>query len=120
MGELLQESACIMSSNEVEALAQRVVNKLVSGYFPQKVILFGSYAYGVPDRDSDIDLLIIKDTSERFFDRLTAVRKVVAGTHKGVPIDFLVLTPEELEERLQAGDQFISEILEKGRVVYAA
>ena len=109
-----------MSSNDVEGPAQKVVDKLVSTYSPQKVILFGSYAYGTPDKDSDIDLLIIKDTHERFFDRLTAVRKAVAGTHRGVPIDPLVLTPEEVEERIQAGDQFIGEILEKGRVVYAA
>ncbi len=109
-----------MFSNNIEELAQRVVDKLVSSYFPQKVILIGSYAYGMPDKDSDIDLLIIKDTHERFFDRLTAVRKAVAGTHKGVPIDPLVLTPEEVEERIQAGDQFIGEILEKGRVVFGA
>ena len=109
-----------MSSNDIKELAQRVVDKLVSSYAPQKVILFGSYAYGTPDRDSDIDLLIVKDTPERFFDRLTTVRKVVAGTHNGVPIDLLVLTPKEVEAKLQAGDQFIGEILEKGRVVYAA
>ena len=109
-----------MGSKNFEEMAQRVVDSLVSGYSPQKVILFGSYAYGTPDRDSDIDLLIIQDTPERFFDRLTTVRKIVAGTHKGVPIDLLVLTPKEVEERLKAGDQFIGEILEKGRVVYAA
>jgi predicted nucleotidyltransferase len=101
-----------------EELVQRLVKKLVSDYSPQRVILFGSYAYGTPGRDSDIDLLIIKDTQESFFDRLTRVRKVVSGTHKGVPFDPLVLTPDELEARLQADDQFIEEILEKGRVVY--
>ena len=109
-----------MSSNDIEELAQRVIDRLVSDYAPQKVILFGSYAYGTPDRDSDIDLLIIKDRPERFFDRLTTVRKVVAGTHKGVPMDLLVLTPKEVKERLKAGDQFIGEILGKGRLVYAA
>ena len=41
-----------------------ILEKIVAGYAPQKVILFGSYAYGEPDEDSDIDLLIIKDTNE--------------------------------------------------------
>ena len=109
-----------MSSKNNEELVQRVVKKLVSDYSPLKIILFGSYAYGLPDSDSDIDLLIIKDTQESFFDRLTIVRKVVSGTHRGIPFDPLVLTPGEVEVRLQARDQFIEEILEKGRVVYAS
>jgi predicted nucleotidyltransferase len=103
-----------------ERVVHRLVEKLVSGYSPQKVILFGSYAYGTPGIDSDIDLLIIKDTQESFFERLTRVRKVVSDTHKGIPFDPLVLIPDELETRLQAGDQFIDEILAKGRVVYEA
>jgi uncharacterized protein len=109
-----------MAALNCEELVQRVVQKLVSGYAPRKVILFGSYAFGAPDGDSDIDLLIIKDTPEGFFDRLATVRKVVAGTHRGVPLDPLVYTPDEVEARLQAGDQFIEEVLERGRVVYAA
>ena len=107
-----------MSDRSNEELVQRVVEKLVSGYAPQKVVLFGSYAYGTPDRDSDIDLLIIKDTEERFFARLSRVRATVSGTHKGVPFDPLVLTTDELEARLRIGDQFIQEILEKGQILY--
>lgn len=109
-----------MSDLNCEELVQRVVHKLVSGYAPRKVILFGSYAYRAPDGDSDIDLLIIKDTPEGSFDRLATVRKVVAGTHRGVPLDPLVYTPDEVEARLQAGEQFIEDVLEKGRVIYAA
>jgi predicted nucleotidyltransferase len=109
-----------VSNKYSEELVRRVVKKLVSDYSPQRIILFGSYAYGTPDLDSDIDLLIIKDTQESFFDRLTRVRKVVSGTHRGIPFDPLVLTSDEIKSRLRAGDQFIEEILEKGRVVYDA
>jgi predicted nucleotidyltransferase len=102
-----------------EETVQLLVKRLVAEYAPQKVVLFGSWAYGTPDRDSDIDLLIIKDTSDSFFDRLARVREAVSGVHKGIPLDPLVLTPQELEARLRAGDQFIAEILKRGRVLYA-
>jgi predicted nucleotidyltransferase len=73
----------------------------------------------VSHRDSDIDLLIIKDSPENFFERLTKVRQAVSGLHKGIPFDPIVLTPGEVEARLRAGDQLIGEILEKGQVLYA-
>lgn len=50
--------------DEVPHIIQDILEKIIAGYAPQKVILFGSYAYGEPDEDSDIDLLIIKDTNE--------------------------------------------------------
>ena len=99
---------------------RKIVEKLVAGYSPQKVILFGSHAFGEPDSDSDIDLLIIKDTQESFFDRLTSARRAVSGAHKGVPLDILVFTPQELEARLKRGDQFLAEIFENGQLLYAA
>lgn len=108
------------SSSEVGAIIQRMVEKIVSDYAPQKVILYGSYAYGTPHRDSDIDLLIIKDTPERFLDRWVAVRRLLTGMHRSLPLEPLVLTPQELEDRLAVGDQFIAEILRKGKVLYAA
>ena len=99
---------------------KKIVQRLVTGYPPEKIILFGSYAYGQPDADSDIDLLIIKATEERFFDRLHTVRRVTAGTHPHIPIEPIVLTPAEVQERLKAGDQFLSEILQRGEVLYAS
>lgn len=97
-----------------------MVARLVAHYAPQKIILFGSYAHGEPDEDSDIDLLIIKETSERFLDRMTTVRRLTQGTHRFIPFDPIVLTPSELEERLRIGDQFIAGIVEKGKLLYAA
>ena len=51
---------------EVKHITREIVDRLVAEYSPERVILFGSYAYGNPDADSDIDLLIIKNTAERF------------------------------------------------------
>ncbi len=105
---------------EIEAVIQGILAKLLTGYAPQKVILFGSYAYGNPRPDSDIDLLIIKDTSERFIDRWVTVRKILSDPTRKVPLETLVLTPQELSERLAIGDQYLAEIMEKGEVLYAA
>ena len=104
----------------IRSVIQEIVRRLVEGYGPQKIILFGSYAYGRPEEDSDIDLLIVKKTDERFLDRLFRVRQVVAGTHPQIPFEPIVLTPEELEQRLRIGDQFIAEIVQKGDILYAA
>jgi predicted nucleotidyltransferase len=98
----------------------KFVELVVAGYRPDKIILFGSYAYGKPSADSDLDLLIIKKTSERFIDRWTNVRMIVSDPKRTIPIEPLVLTPEEVEERLAMGDQFIEEIITKGEVLYAA
>ena len=102
------------------AVIQKIVERLVAEYPPQKIILFGSYAYGQPDPDSDIDLLIIKATGEGFLERLHTVRRVTGGTHPSVPFDPIVLTPTEMADRLEAGDQFLREILDRGEVLYAA
>ena len=104
---------------ETSNVIEDILKKLVAHYAPQKVILFGSHAYGEADRDSDIDLLIIKDTPERFIDRWVTVSRILNGTHPSLPLEPLVLTPHEVERRLAVGDQFIAQILERGKVLYA-
>jgi len=104
---------------DIRAMIQKIVDRLVDQYPPQKIILFGSYAHGRPGPDSDIDLLIIKATGEGFLERLYTVRRVTVGTHPGIPFDPIVLTPTEIEHRLETGDQFLREILDKGEVLYA-
>ena len=80
------------------------------------MILFGSHAQGEPDGDSDIDLLIIKETSKRFIDRWVEVRRILSDPERKLALEPLVLTPQELARRLEAGDQFVAEIIEKGQV----
>jgi predicted nucleotidyltransferase len=95
-----------------------IVDKIKKEYQPSKIILFGSYAYGQPDRDSDVDLLIVKDTSERFIDRLVAVTRITSDPKRLIPLEVIVFTPEEVREKLKSGDQFLREILSKGEVLY--
>ena len=107
-------------TGEKSTVIQNILRKLIEEYTPEKVILFGSYAYGDPDPDSDIDLLIIKETSDRFLDRWVTVQRILTGTHRSLPVETLVMTPLEIESRRAVGDQFIIEILDKGKVLYAA
>jgi len=95
-----------------------VVGKLRSEYEPLKIILFGSFAYGNPTKDSDIDLLILKNTDKRRADRFVEVKRIIYNPDLKIPIFPLVYTPEELEEWLKIGDDFVKEILRKGIVLY--
>lgn len=104
------------SGREIE----QIVKRIAEGYRPLKVILFGSHAWGRPTEDSDIDLLIVKETSERFIDRWVAVREVIADPERRIPVEPIVVTPEELRRRISAGDQFFQEIVERGKLLYAA
>jgi len=62
---------------EVKNILSEIVEKLKSEYKPLKIILFGSYAYGNPTEDSDIDLLILKDTNKRRVDRFVQVKRII-------------------------------------------
>ncbi|MCH8295010.1 nucleotidyltransferase domain-containing protein [Candidatus Poribacteria bacterium] len=105
-----------------DAKAQDVLAKTVQviaqKYQPEEIVLFGSYAYGTPDAESDIDLLIVKKTEKPFFQRLFEVQRIVSEVCRGYALEPIVLSPGEIEERLQLGDQFIKEILTKGVVMY--
>jgi len=109
-----------MTKERVEQTIQNILERLLTGYAPQKAILFGSYAYGTPRRDSDIDLLVIKETSERFIDRWVTARRLLTDPSRRLPLQVIVLTPQELSERLDIGDQFIKEIIDRGEVLYDA
>jgi len=92
------------------------VQRLAAALQPEKIILFGSYAYGQPTVDSDVDLLIIMDSvapsAERY---LTASRLLYP---RPFPVDILVRTPHEIDQAIQKGDFFIEEIVSRGRVLY--
>ena len=97
-----------------------LVERLIQGYRPSKVILFGSRASGRPDQAGDIDLLIVKETEERFIDRWKTVRRILTDPRRKTPLDTLIMTPLELDHRLAVGDRFIQEIMETGIELYAA
>jgi len=77
-------------------LVNRVVKRLRQSYRPIQIILFGSYAHGHPGPDSDLDLLIVKQTPKSFYQRLFDVRRLVSPVLGGHPFDPIVMTPAEL------------------------
>jgi len=95
-----------------------IVRRIVEAYAPEKIILYGSYAYGTPHPDSDFDLLIIKETTETPRDRRFVVRKAIWPLPTTIPVEPLVLTQSELARRLEIGDQFFQEIVSQGKIVY--
>src|SRR3990167_4665820 len=96
-------------------IVRNIVEKLRKEYAPERIILFGSRATGNPVPDSDIDLSIVKETPDRFIDRCFSVRRILSDPDRRVALDIVVLTGREITERLAIGDQFIREILQKGR-----
>src|SRR6266567_3634378 len=84
---------------------------------PEKIILFGSYAYGTPGEDSDLDLLVILPFEGRpIYKSIEILEKV----HPTLPIDLIVRTPEQLTTRLALHDFFLQEVVSKGKVLYEA
>lgn len=96
---------------------QQFADAVAQEFRPQKIILFGSYAYGQPTEDSDVDLLVIMPF------RGSAVKKAVQMEMK-VPApfakDLLVRTPAKVRQRVRIGDWFMRDIVEKGKVLYEA
>ena len=110
-----------MHLNKKEKAVLNKFAKFLRKTFPDeiiRIILFGSYAHGNFTDDSDIDLLIIKDTKARFLDRWMAVRKILADPKRTIPIETIIITPVELEKRLEIGDQFFEEIVKTGIILY--
>ena|SRR5436190_24336095 len=93
------------------------IKRIVSELKPEKIILFGSYAYGNPTPDSDVDLLVITKTKAKEIDRYVAVSNLLYP--RQFPVDILVKTPSEIEtEGKKRGNFFMREILTKGKVLY--
>lgn len=95
---------------------KQLTNAIVSGYQPEKIILFGSRASGRSGPDSDIDLLVIKNTTDRYWDRIHKIVPLLRGMPS---VDLFVLTPTELDKSIADNRYFLTkEILPKGITLY--
>lgn len=97
-----------------EVIAE-IAHQIADRFHPQKIILFGSYAYGSPRPESDVDILIIIDTPLRPTQQAQVIRQhlnLLFG------LDLVVYSPDVLAKRLQWGDKFLQEIITKGKVLY--
>ncbi len=108
----------MVKDKEARKIINQITEKIKKEYQPEKVILFGSYAYGEPSSNSDIDIFVIKQTDKERRDRFVEVKRLVYDPKRKMVFSPLIYTPAEVEERLLLGDDFVSEILEKGEVLY--
>lgn len=104
-------------NEEIFSRLKKIAERLKKEYKAERVILFGSYATGDATEDSDIDLFIIAPTSERFFQRMATALKLIRDLKKGIPIELIVLTSDEVKERIEIGDQFVEQIIEEGIIL---
>src|SRR6266849_1278429 len=95
-------------------LIRRFARQVAERFEPEKVILFGSYAYGMPHADSDVDILVIMPTRNQ----LDQAAKISIDIDPPFPLDIIVRTPHNMKWRLAEGESFLREITSKGKVLY--
>jgi len=96
---------------------KKFADEVARRFKPQKIILFGSYAYGRPTPDSDVDLLVVMPYNRRQ-GRMSL--RILEAMDYSFPLDLLVRTPAEVRQRLRWGDCFMQEAVTKGKVLYEA
>jgi predicted nucleotidyltransferase len=84
---------------------------------PRRIILFGSYAYGTPTEESDVDLLVVTTYRGHPVHKAIEIRQRVSAPFA---LDLIVRSPREIQRRYQLNDWFIREIVDKGRILYDA
>jgi uncharacterized protein len=99
----------------VNAEIKSLCKQIVDNFQPEKVVLFGSHAYGTPTEDSDIDLLVVMPYTGNELEQMVKVRRRLKSKY---PLDVLVKTPAQLQIRNEMGDFFIKEIIENGTILY--
>jgi predicted nucleotidyltransferase len=103
----------MISEEEIQAFSQRIVD----AYHPNRIVLFGSYAYGKPHQYSDVDVLVVLPFEGSSLHKSV---EILRRTNPSFSVDILARTPEQLRQRLEWNDQFLKEVVERGRVLYAA
>ena len=112
-----------MINMDINAVLDSLVSALKSSN-PYRIILFGSYAHGHPNENSDIDLMVILDNNtiarnyEERLNRKVYIRKLVFEINEKMPLDILVYSKAELQKIKQYGNYFIDEIERTGRIIY--
>lgn len=96
------------------AVIRAYARQIAERFQPEKIILFGSYAYGKPHKDSDVDILVVMPA----YDETNQAVRILQKTDHLFPMDLIVRTPENLRWRLQEGDWFLREIVGKGKLLY--
>ena len=104
----------MVKRSQIRAFSEAVARE----FRPRKIVLFGSYAYGRPTKDSDVDLLVIMTRTRDRGERMSV--RILHAIPRDFPLDLLVRTPADVAKRLRWKDPFICEAIENGEVLYEA
>ena len=107
-----------MDKQFIQQKLKEITDKIVKEFRPEKIILFGSWAWGIPDKDSDVDLLVIKKTDTPRLERQRELDDLLSP--REIALDILVYTPEELETGINKHrNLFLEDIMRNGKILYA-
>lgn len=95
---------------------RRFARQVAEHFQPEKIVLFGSYAYGTPHIDSDVDILVVMPARNQ----LDQAFKIHWTIRPPFPLDIIVRTPRNMKWRLEEGDSFLREVMSRGKVLYEA
>jgi predicted nucleotidyltransferase len=100
----------------IEEKIAKICDKIVKVYKPSKIILFGSFAWGKPHKDSDADIFVVKDEDKSQIEMIRDIDRII--TDRDIPVDILAYKPDQLEKRKKMGDPFILKIINSGKILY--
>jgi predicted nucleotidyltransferase len=95
---------------------RRFARRVAERFRPRKIVLFGSYAYGTPHEESDVDLLVIMPA----YDVVNQAIRICCAFEYPFALDLIVRTPKQIKRGLKEDNWFLREIIEKGKVIYEA
>ncbi len=115
----MTESVAVTSKHRRRIVSQQTIwettRQIVEQFDPERIILFGSYAYGKPHSDSDVDLLVVIKTPLKETEQAIRICQSIPYQYA---LDLLVRTPETLKRRIAMGDRFLQDIIRHGKVLY--
>ncbi|HMP96029.1 MAG TPA: nucleotidyltransferase domain-containing protein [Kiritimatiellia bacterium] len=106
-----EQNISMIDQQDIVSFARDVARK----FDPERIVLFGSYAEGKPDENSDVDILVVMNHSGKSSEQALAIRREV---RRRFPLDLIVRSPQETKRRQEQGDGFISSIVKEGRTLY--
>jgi len=99
-----------------DKLLQDIKHRIVNTVPAEKIILFGSFAYGNPTRESDLDILVVMHSNLPRYKRSIPIYRALAGLL--IPKDIVVYTPAEIKEWEDVPQAFVTTAIKKGRIIY--
>jgi len=113
MGDKIVVGGDMVRFSDIQELSEKIQRE----FKPDKIILFGSYAWGTPGEDSDVDLLVILPYQGKAWQTAASIKERI---QPGFPLDLLVRSAEQVKARLAINDTFLTDITQRGKIVYEA